>query len=195
MTRTAPLLFLFSLAIGQAEGLSSSDRDRGLSELHGTRKQTLDAVDGLTAAQWSFKQSPDRWSIAEVMEHLAITERALLGMTRKLASGAPSTEPTTVKDADVLKMLASRNQAVKAPEMLVPTGRFGSGAENLNQYRAARDETLNYLRGTNESLREFRTTMPVGKIDAYQLLLYISGHNTRHLAQIAEIKADPKFPR
>ena len=195
LTRRRAVLLLVAALPGFGEGLSKGDRDRGLSELHGARKLTLDAVAGLTAAQWRFKPAPERWSIAEVMEHLVITERALLGMTRKLAASTPSSEPSPMKDDELLQMLTDRRQPVAAPETLAPTGRFGPGAENAHQYRTARDESLDFLRSTPEDLRRFRTKMPVGVVDGYQLLLYIAGHNYRHLAQIAEIKAHPNYPR
>src|SRR5260370_40137078 len=45
---------------------TQGDRDRLLSALHATRKQILDAVTGLTPAQWNFKPGPDPCSIPEV---------------------------------------------------------------------------------------------------------------------------------
>jgi len=35
------------------------------------KKDVLDAVKGLSPAQWNFKPAPERWSIAECMEHIA----------------------------------------------------------------------------------------------------------------------------
>jgi hypothetical protein len=31
--------------------------------------------------------------------------------------------------------------------------------------------------------------------DAYQLILVIAGHTERHVAQIDEVKADPRYPK
>ena len=45
-----------------------ADRERVLSELQTSRKQFLDAIANLSAAQWTFKAGPDRWSIAEVAD-------------------------------------------------------------------------------------------------------------------------------
>ena len=57
-----------------AETLTQGERERAMSELHATRKQFLDSVAGLSDAQWNFKPSPDVWSVAEVAEHIAISE-------------------------------------------------------------------------------------------------------------------------
>ena len=49
-----------------AAGLSQGERDRAMSELHATRKQLLDAVNGLTEEQLRWKAGPERWSAMEV---------------------------------------------------------------------------------------------------------------------------------
>ena len=36
--------------------------------------------------------------------------------------------------------------------------------------------------------------MPFGTIDAYQILMFISGHTERHVKQMEEVKADKNFP-
>jgi hypothetical protein len=192
---------LFSLAVVaislQAEGLSQKDRDFAMSYLHATRKQVLDAVDGLTEAQWKFKQADDRWSVAQVLEHIVVTERALLGMVQKTASGpaSPVPEASKVKDEDIMKMISSREKKVQAPEQLRPTGSLGTGASEIEQFRQTRDATINYVRTTNDDLRAHSGKSPLGQVDCVQWLLYIGAHSERHLAQILEVKADPKFPK
>ena len=192
---------LFSLAVVaislQAEGLSQKDRDFAMSYLHATRKQVLDAVDGLTEAQWKFKQADDRWSVAQVLEHIVVTERALLGMVQKTASGpaSPVPEASKVKDEDIMKMISSREKKVQAPEQLRPTGSLGTGASEIEQFKQTRDTTINYVRTTNDDLRAHSGKSPLGQVDCVQWLLYIGAHSERHLAQILEVKADPKFPK
>jgi len=192
---------LFSLAVVaislQAEGLSQKDRDFAMSYLHATRKQVLDAVDGLTEAQWKFKQADDRWSVAQVLEHIVVTERALLGMVQKTASGpaSPVPEASKVKDEDIMKMISSREKKVQAPEQLRPTGSLGTGASEIEQFKQARDATINYVQTTNDDLRAHSGKSPLGQVDCVQWLLYIGAHSERHLAQILEVKADPKFPK
>jgi hypothetical protein len=59
----------------------------------------------------------------------------------------------------------------------------------------ARVATLDFARETNLDLRNHYSPSPFGATDGVQWLLYISAHNERHLGQIAEIKADTKYPR
>lgn len=53
------------------------ERDRAMSYLHSKRKQFLDLADGLSEAQWNFKPGGEAWSLAELAEHLAVTERTV----------------------------------------------------------------------------------------------------------------------
>ena len=40
-----------------------------------------------------------------------------------------------------------------------------------------------------------RIESPLGPLDGYQWLVFIAAHTERHLAQLREVKADPKFPK
>jgi hypothetical protein len=35
----------------------------------------------------------------------------------------------------------------------------------------------------------------LGKIDAYERILFVAAHSERHTKQLLEVKADPKFPK
>jgi hypothetical protein len=65
------LLALAGAASAKAQDVSQADKDRALQYLESTKKGVLDATKGLSEAQWNFKSAPDRWSVAQVMEHLA----------------------------------------------------------------------------------------------------------------------------
>ncbi|MCX6593031.1 MAG: DinB family protein [Acidobacteria bacterium] len=196
MTKLCFALVGLSL-LTSAQELSQGDRDRALSHLHGTRKLLLDQVAGLSEAQWKFKPADDKWSLAEVVEHLVLTEKGLFGMTLKVAEGpAVATLPANkATDEAILKMVPNRDTKVKAPDMFVPTGRFGIGAPLVEQYKDARAATLDFTRQTKLDLRHRIADSPLGPIDGLQWLLFISAHNERHLGQIAEIKSDSKYPR
>jgi hypothetical protein len=51
---------------------------------------------------------------------------------------------------------------------------------------------LEYVRTTEDDLRDHYVERQ--RCDAYQWALLISTHEQRHVLQIREIKADPKFP-
>src|SRR6266498_1837330 len=125
---TKLICILVAAAAAQAQPLSQGERDRAMSDLHATRKMFLDSVAGLSDAQWKFKPAPERWSIAEVSEHIAISEDTLFERVTKtiLATPAdPSKKPEVQgKDEMVLKMVPDRSAKFQAPEALRPTNRW-----------------------------------------------------------------------
>src|SRR5262249_11264477 len=64
-----------------AQDVSPADKEKALQYLESTKKGVLDATRGLSDAQWNFKPAPDRWSLAELIEHLAAAEDMLRGVT------------------------------------------------------------------------------------------------------------------
>jgi len=180
-----------------AEPLTQRERDRALSELNASRKQFLDAIDGLSPEQWNFKPDDSTWSVGEVAEHIALTERLVPGMLpRILETPVTSTKPEgSVDDDTVLKRITNRDQKFKAPEVIQPQHEWKTRAEVVAAYQEARGRTLDYVRTTSDELRGHYMKHPLGNMDAYQWLLLTSGHNDRHTAQILEVKANPKFPK
>ena len=48
-----------------------------------TRDQMIAETEKLSDAQWNFKAGPDRWSVGEVVEHLALAESFLAEARQK----------------------------------------------------------------------------------------------------------------
>lgn len=197
------LLLALSLVLAaspllRAEVLTPAELDRAVAYLEKTRDGVLEATRGLSPAQLNFKPAPERWSVAEVTEHLAATEGFLMNLVLTQVMTAPArTEPTDVKAIDelVLKAIPDRTTKLKAPEPLVPTNRFNTPADSLQQFKDGRAKTLAFLQQTKD-LRDHALDSPLGKkLDAYQWVLFIAAHSDRHTKQMLEVKADPNFPK
>ncbi len=181
--------------------LTKHEREFAMSHLNATRKRFQDSITGLSEAQWKFKPAPDRWSIAECAEHIALSEDSLFQLlAEKVMKSPPAPEKkAALKDNDeaILKGVADRAKKAQAPEFLRPTGRWSSAAEVLGHFNQSRDRTVAYVESTQEDLRAH--VMPSGgpqkETDAYQLILVISAHSGRHTAQIEEVKSDPSYPK
>jgi hypothetical protein len=186
---------VLSVASLPAATLDNGERDRAMSYLHSSRKLFLDATDHLTPAQWSFKPAPERWSIAEVAEHLALTEDYLFGFVQKLAQGPAEDKKTTATDADVLKKMTDRSVKAQAPEPLKPAKKFATPQEAIAHFKVSRDKTVEYAEKTQDDLRHHFLVQGPNTNDAYQMILIIAGHTERHTLQIKEVKADPNFPK
>jgi hypothetical protein len=199
MTTVAGLLALFSVMPACGAVLSQDERDRAMSELHATRKQFLDAVAGLTSAQWHYRTAPGVWTLAEIAEPLAVTEDWIFDNVTKKILATPA-EPgngarTRGRDEQVLKIIADRSSKRQAPAGIAPAQRFATPQAAVEHFRAARDRTIAYLRTTRDDLRAHTSEhRAAGLIDAYQSFLVAAAHTTRHLEQMAEVKAAPGYP-
>jgi DinB superfamily len=200
MCALALLLAACSTVAAKAQGVSQADKDHALQYLESTKKGVLDATKGLSDAQWNFKPAPDRWSVAEVMEHLAAAEDMLRGMTQEQVMktpAIPARDPAELKKIDdsVIAMVPDRSHKVDAPEPLRPTNRFGSPADAQKHFIESRSATEEYLKSTPD-LRAHAIDSPMGmKLDGYEWVLLIAGHSERHTKQMLEVKADPNFPK
>jgi hypothetical protein len=200
MTRKAIAVFTMASAGLLGQTLNQGERDRALSALHGSRRLLLDAVGGLSAAQWKFKPAADAWSAAEVVEHLAATEEMILGRVEGPMMESPAQEVNRTeavkKDQMVLDNIPVRTQKFQAPDGLRPAGRYKSGQAALAAFQALREKTRAFVEKTPLALRAHSAPHPaLGPLDAYQWILLIAAHTERHVAQIAEVKAAAGFPK
>jgi uncharacterized damage-inducible protein DinB len=198
------LVAWFALLAAAAPGFSGTltkgERDRGMSELHATRKQFLDSVAGLSAAQWNFKPAPDVWSVAEVAEHIALSEDRLFELVTGTLMKTPA-EPNKKADVKwtdemILEKTIDRSHKAQAPEMLRPTHKWATQQELIDHFKQSRDRNIAYIENTEDDLRgHFLANPAFGLMDGYQWLLFISAHSHRHTLQIEEVKSNPNFPK
>ena len=193
MTRFSSL-FLMAALLAPAATLTKGERERAMSELHASRKMLIDAVSGLSRTQLNWKSAPDRWSIAEVTEHLALTEDFLFSLYKQtVASPADPAKMSAVKDEDFIKSIRSRAEKAKAPEAATPKKTFADTAAALAAFKERRDARIIFVETTQDAdLRQ--KLVPNFGMDAYQLFLMLAAHTERHCDQIAEVKATAGYP-
>ncbi len=190
----AILLYLSLSAFSQ----TAADRDRAMKYLESTKQGVINATDGLSDAQWNFKPEPDRWSVAEVTEHIAAAEGFIRGMIVEQVMKAPARpdgDDVAALDELVMAKVPDRSNKRQAPDPIKPTNRYGSGPASLKAFMDSRAQTEEFLT-SHDDLRAHATDSPFGKkLDGYQWVLYIAAHSERHTKQILEVKADPNFPK
>jgi hypothetical protein len=67
----------------RGDSLNLAERDLAIRNLRDARQQFLDVVAPLSERQWSYKPAPDRWSISEIAEHLALSEDKLFQLAQE----------------------------------------------------------------------------------------------------------------
>jgi hypothetical protein len=185
---------LVAVSLLPAATLTKGERDRAMSELHASRKQVTDTVSGLSAAQLQWRPAAGKWSIGEVVEHLAIIEDMLFAMYQQVAAKpADPAAKSKSTDNDFLKAVRSRANPVQAPEPSTPKGTFASTEAALKAFQQRRDRNIAFVEKTeDQDLRQ--KIMPGFGTDAYQIFLLLAAHAQRHADQIAEIKATAGYP-
>ncbi|HVS81287.1 MAG TPA: DinB family protein [Pyrinomonadaceae bacterium] len=165
-----------------------------LSYLDTERSALREAVELVPPALRNQSPGTDRWSVAQVLQHLAIIEKRIgMGMTKWVADAraggtGPETETSSVMNSLPLQLIADRSKRRDAPEEVRPQGDADakSAWAALEQSR----ETLRtaILAGDGLALGEVVQPHPVlGPINLYQWALFVGSHETRHTGQIREI--------
>lgn len=184
-----------------AKVLSQHDRDFALASMQASRKMFLDSVSGLTTEQWNFKAGPDRWSIAECAEHIALSEDFIGGLATDKVMKTPATpekrSEVKVTDQDILDKVPDRTgPKFKAPEPIAPKKTFADPDQAVARFKESREKNIDYIQTTQDDLRDHFLPHPaLGPLDGFQWLLLMSAHTERHTQQILEVKADPKYPK
>jgi hypothetical protein len=174
---------------------SSEEISKARDYLLATREELLKAIGGLTPAQWTFKEAPDRWSIGEIVEHIVIVEGVVHGRVRGIcaAEPVPAERDDAAIDAFVIEAVPKVVQKLQAPPPICPSGQWDL-AEAARQFNDQRTLTLELL-ASAPCLRGRVVSHPaIGSLDGYQWILAGAAHCARHVAQIARVKADPRYP-
>jgi hypothetical protein len=158
------------------------------------RAALLEATSAVPDEHWTERPAPNRWSMAELCEHLYLVERSCARVVGKCATDArandhPSeTETTSVLGALDAFRVADRSNRLEVPDRVRPTGGW-SRARTLEALRTSRAELSEAIRvadGLALGTVRFQHTR-FGELDLYQWILFIGQHEERHLAQALEI--------
>jgi len=166
------------------------------SRLDQARSSLRSSVDAVPPPLRQQRPAPERWSAAEVLEHLSMVERLFAGrvasaidvacaagLGAEMAGRTPLPEPIEARMADRLKTRS-------APDAVRPTGTVDDGTA----WAAIEDghSTLRALVGSADGLALSQVTIDhpaFGSMSVYQWVELIAAHEARHAAQIREIAA------
>lgn len=178
--------------------LTDAERNFAIQHLSDTKAYLENAINGLSEEQMKFKPSPEKWSINECLEHIAITETVIMtNVTSSFAQPANPEKRSEIKftDEDIIKRLLDRSAKAKAREILLPKGNYATTKEIVEAFTIERNKAIQLIKTTNDDFRGRVLQHPAfGMIDAYQWILLMSAHVKRHTLQIEEVRSDKNFP-
>lgn len=119
-----------------------------------------------------WKPAPERWSIAEVLGHLADIEEVYADRTRRIVTEDTPTLPKYDATATVVMGDYAR----------------GSAVQNLAFFTRTRRSTINLLKSIPADSGELEAIhSELGTITLHQMLCEWASHDLGHLRQIAEL--------
>ena len=181
-------------AAAVAGPMTPGERQRLIAHLEMTESWLASEVEGLSDAQLTFKSAPDKWSVKDVVEHLAIAEpQYWTNLKDSLKEPVKAGYKPQATDEQMLWYGIDRTNRQKTGEARVPHGEFPNAQASLASFRKLRKTMLEAAKSSQEDFRA-RPFMGGGQ-DIYQWFLMISTHSQRHILQIREIKADPGYPK
>jgi hypothetical protein len=182
----------------QERGMEAQERQLVMEQLASSEARLLELVDGLTDEQWSFRETPERWSIADNIEHLVVFEGFIRSAIAKTLEGTAEPEKKVdvgAKEPLVFEIANGRRNKLIAREVVRPTGRWPDRNELVSELQKTRAITVTFVSQTEAKLRDhFFPHISLGDLDCYQWLEVLGQHSVRHVFQIEEIKAHAAFP-
>jgi hypothetical protein len=155
------------------------------------------AVADVPAALRTRRPGKDRWSVAEVLEHLTLVESRIakmladrLAAARATGIGPETDESPVVPTIDVGRLL-DRSTPITASEAALPGGDQAPDLswDALTKQRAGLLATIREADG----LALGDVTIPharLGNLNVYQWLVFLGAHEGRHALQIREAASE-----
>src|SRR5262245_96251 len=153
------------------------------------------AYDGVPQERRNEKPAADRWSAANVVEHVAIVNGRVAGRfakqiaeARAAGCAAESAQDPILPTIDLARVLdRSREQRVQAPDPIQPTGLDADAAwAALERSNVALKDAL--ASGDGLALGTLMSPHPLfGQLSIYQWAAFVGAHQARHAAQFREI--------
>ena len=153
------------------------------------------AVERIPPDRRSEKPTPERWSVAEVIEHLSIVETRIgrvfmtkLDEARAAGSVALETDESPVVGTIDMDRVLDRSRRITTAEPSRPSGALDADAAWAALERA-RETLCDSVRAADGlALGAIVHPHPVlGPINLYQWIAFVGGHEARHAAQVIEL--------
>lgn len=152
--------------------LAHTDGQDPVKVLAATPKKLERLVKGLGTAKLRKKPGPDKWSVAEILAHLADVE-IVIGWRMRSILGAPG---TPVQAYDQNAWVTALHYDKRDPR------------KDLVQHRVLREANLALLKSlTPTQWEQFGTHSERGKESIEKIARMVAGHDLNHIQQIERI--------
>jgi len=183
--------------------ITEEDRARLVKLLNDTEARFFSLLAGVSDSQWNWKPAPERWSVGECAEHIVRSNEALFGAAKVALAGEPNSEwkeKTQGKAELLMQVMPNRNPGgaggASAPQEIRPSGEIGRG-ELIARFTALYDELEERVTSSEEPMKAHTEEHPFpifGTLSAYDWIIYVPLHTTRHSKQMVEVMETDGYP-
>jgi hypothetical protein len=191
------LLLLSTPIIGFAQPLSDEERKAIVDLANSSRKSFESEARDLIPSQLAYKPSTSAWTILQLIEHQALLDRAVLAIVQGLGKGtlAGDSPGNLLADEIITSAFSTLGKPYPMLTGTEPNGSLGDDRKPFKAFVEARKALLEYLKETKDPLRARRTEGPVGKLDAYQWVIYLAAATERNARELKGFKSLKSFPK
>ncbi len=189
------IMLLPFLIHAQEKLWTEADRKYTIDNFKRTRDALVKETEELTLSQWNFREAPERWTIAEIVEHLGIWER---GWSREIDIDTrnkpqPELNEKSRPDSYYTEFIMEEKKH-HAPDFALPTG-FLEGKENIAYFLKQHELNLKFVETTPLDMRAYFEQTNGDPRNLHQVLIFQWGHIDRHLRQIRNVKQHTNYPK
>jgi len=180
------------------------------------RRGLFARLENLNDAQQTFRPADDAWSIADIIEHLSITEKNMVQLIGMLLAKTESAAATAASEGDASPADAAaaagapprafqpfsmddlietvKDKKFTAPETVRPGGQaaLADSLASLGATRAAIESLRPRLEAVDLTVAAYPHPF-WGDLNLAQWLAFIGLHEGRHLAQVKRLLEAPGF--
>jgi|HubBroStandDraft_5_1064220.scaffolds.fasta_scaffold09113_2 DinB superfamily len=166
-----------------------------LEKLARAQSRMLGTADEVPADQWRTKPKGGGWCAAEIVAHLIMVERSVVGSADRVVQHAPRRFSRLQRLHLPLALVEARIVKRQAPVPVDPE-MLGEKETMLAELRNIRERVLAFLEETKErNLAVYRWPHPfLGSLSAYEWFEMVARHELRHEKQMREIAAGYRKP-
>jgi hypothetical protein len=170
--------------------MDEHERHAMIESLNNGRDVLLISIRGVPDNLAIKRPSPERWSVLECVEHVAVAEEYLLAQI--VASKRCDVSAINKKrEAAIQERGLDRTRRIDAPDVAKPTGRFDMLQSAVQHFLLCRERTIQFVGDCTDDPRAMLTEHPIiGRVNCYEMLLMMALHPQRHAKQIEDIRAD-----
>ena len=161
-----------------------------LEKLAHAQRRLLRGADSVPADQWKTRPARGGWSAGELIAHLIVVERGVVGKADRIQQKTPKQFSFFQRLHLPIRLVEARVIRQKSPTPLDPE-LIQEKETMLAALRDVRERTLAFLEETQgRNLSEYRWRHPfLGSFDMYDWFQFVAAHEARHEKQMREIAA------